>query len=257
MPTPRKACDARRSGAEPVTPATTAVLSVALVIWIIWIMASGASGAPASALCDAAAIRAAHESGVPRGVLMAITRTETGRAENGRLSPWPWTVNMEGKGRWFASRAEAQDYVKQHYDRGARSFDIGCFQINFRWHGGAFQSVETMFDPLENARYAAQFLARLHRELGDWSLAAGAYHSRSPDFARRYRLRFDRIRASMTTSPEPAVVLSSGESAPPPRDLMARRRPLVPTSGEKLRRRGSLVPISSTGRALISLAAGS
>ncbi len=100
---------------------------------------------------------------------------------------------MEGQGRWFETRRAAHAYTARHLDRGARSFDVGCFQINHRWHGQAFPSLHAMFDPERNARYAARFLARLYREKGNWPDAAAAYHSRTPKYANRYRSRFERI----------------------------------------------------------------
>ena len=82
--------------------------------------------------------------------------------------------------------------------KAVRNLDIGCFQINLRWHGHAFASVAQMFDPLANARYAAEFLTDLHREFGDWDAAVAAYHSRTPHFATRYMERFHRIYAALT-----------------------------------------------------------
>ncbi|SMC11859.1 Transglycosylase SLT domain protein [Roseovarius aestuarii] len=150
---------------------------------------------PATAgICDAAARQAATETGVPFAVLWSITRSETGRSSGGKLRPWPWTVNMEGAGHWFETRNAAKNFVLSRYNQGARSFDIGCFQINHRWHGASFRSIDHMFEPLENARYAASFLLRLYREFGNWSTAAGAYHSRTPEHANRYKARFNRIR---------------------------------------------------------------
>jgi len=83
-----------------------------------------------AAICDAAAAEAARRSGVPVAVLRTITRTETGRPgkSGGGLDPWPWTVNMEGVGKWFDDRATAMAYVRKHHERGARSYDVGCFQ---------------------------------------------------------------------------------------------------------------------------------
>ena len=153
-------------------------------------------GADDANICDAAAEIAAR-SGVPVNIMRAVTRTETGRAINGQLTPWPWTVNMEGAGHWFDTREEALAFVKKNMKRGARSFDVGCFQINYRWHGDAFESVEAMFDPAGNARYAAKFLKDLKRETGDWRGAVGRYHSKTPKFASRYKKRFDRILAKL------------------------------------------------------------
>jgi hypothetical protein len=170
-------------------------------------------------LCDEAAARASAASGVPLSVLRAIALTETGRTRQGAFRPWPWTVNMEGKGTWFDSYEEARDYVARHHGRGARSYDVGCFQINYRWHGQHFSSIEEMFNPDANAAYAARFLSELYAELGDWSRAAGAYHSRTPSFAGKYRERFDRIRGRLLAASGETVeteVVAVAAPVPPP-----------------------------------------
>jgi len=199
-----------------------------------------------ASICDEAARIAARESDVPLDVLRAISLTETGRKADGSFLPWPWTVNMEGIGKWFDDPASARAYVDKHFARGARSFDVGCFQINYKWHGQAFESIEAMFDPVTNARYAAGFLRDLYAEMGDWSKAAGAYHSRTPKFARKYAARFDRIRAGLgnmpATSPgpsEPPLRLASG----PPR---LNRFPLL-QRGHAMTV-ASLVPLSGAGQ---------
>jgi hypothetical protein len=153
--------------------------------------------------CDRVARIVSNETGVPLDVLRAITRTETGRAKNGALAPWPWTVNMEGKGVWFDSRQEALAYVHKHFAAGARSFDVGCFQLNYRWHGQHFTDVTHMFEPVANARYAADFLSRLYAEKQNWDDAAAAYHSRTPKYAKKYKARFQRIMANL---PDPGTM---------------------------------------------------
>lgn len=161
-----------------------------------------------SAICDAASAAAAAERGMPADVLYTITLTETGRQRDGRLQPWPWTVNMEGRGFWFDTREEALAYVQERFDQGARSFDVGCFQINYKWHHQHFESIEQMFDPMANARYAARFMSELYDETADWTRAAGAYHSRNETYASRYRARFARIRAGLDGNvPEPVLPL--------------------------------------------------
>ncbi len=147
------------------------------------------------AICEQAAQTVSRESGVPLSVLMAISLNETGKKTNGTFRPWPWTVNMEGKGHWFDTLDEARAFVFKNYKRGARSFDIGCFQVNYKWHGQAFRSIDEMFDPMANARYAARFLSALHEEKGNWEAAAGAYHSRTRKYADRYAARFKTFRA--------------------------------------------------------------
>lgn len=146
-----------------------------------------------SQACDKAARKAAVNHGVPVDVLLALTRTETGRSRGGELQPWPWTVNIQGKGYWFASKSEALTFATLHHDAGARSFDVGCFQVNFKWHGHAFRSISDMFDPDKNANYAALFLKDLKHGSNGWSDAAGAYHSRTPELKARYQARFEDI----------------------------------------------------------------
>ncbi|AAV93495.1 lytic transglycosylase domain-containing protein [Ruegeria pomeroyi] len=156
-----------------------------------------------SSLCDQAARSAANRHGVPLDVLRAITRVETGRRSDGQLAPWPWTVNMEGTGHWFPTEFAARKFVFERFKSGARSFDVGCFQINYRWHSQGFSSIEEMFDPERNADYAARFLNDLFGELGSWSAAAGAYHSRTQSLADAYASRFDRTRAALGEGPMP------------------------------------------------------
>ncbi len=147
-----------------------------------------------SQTCEQVATEASRRTGVPVSVLKAISLTETGRKLEGRFVPWPWTVNMEGEGHWFDTLDEARAYVFKEFKRGARSFDVGCFQINYKWHNEAFSSIDEMFDPLSNALYAAKFLGELYQEMGNWNAAAGAYHSRTKENADKYSARFAELR---------------------------------------------------------------
>lgn len=139
--------------------------------------------------CERAARLAAAEEGVPAPILLAITLVETNRDG----AAWPWTLNHGGRGHWFASAQEAERAVVAILENGGTA-DIGCFQINSRWHGSAFTSVDRMLDPVENALYAARYLLRLHAERGDWAAAISAYHSRDPDRGRAY---LDRVAQHM------------------------------------------------------------
>lgn len=150
-----------------------------------------------AALCERAIVTGARRGGVPVEILHAIALTETGRNLGGRLRPSPWAINREGKGHWFKSREEALEFAKASIAAGRPSFDVGCVQINYRWHGHAFPSIDAMLDPEWTATYAAQFLRTLYEERGSWSAAAGAYHSLTPEFAGRYRERFDRLLANL------------------------------------------------------------
>ncbi|WP_170418290.1 transglycosylase SLT domain-containing protein [Ruegeria atlantica] len=196
-------------------------------------------------VCDHAAQRAALSEGVPLDVMRAIARVETGRALDGALHPWPWTINVEGKGIWFTSEFEAKSYVFNIFKAGKRSFDVGCFQINYRWHGKAFRSIDAMFDPDENATYAAQFLKELYAELGSWNAAAGAYHSRTPALANAYMARFQTVLAQLDHQTPNAFATRD--------PFTGAAHPLIPPRAKPVGNgaMGSLVPVAGGAAAFI------
>lgn len=208
------------------------------------------SGTPVIAtnpdVCAQAAALASAETNVPFAVLMAITQTETGRTRAGQTQPWPWTINLEGEGHWFDTQDEALAFAYRALRADRVSFDTGCFQINYRWHGENFSSLEEMFDPAKNAAYAALFLRDLYAELGDWSLAAGAYHSRTEVLASRYRARFNEFYAAAQQDGPPVMTVgASGPLAATPR---ANTYPLLQPggdTGQAIAQLGSLVPVFS------------
>jgi hypothetical protein len=182
-----------------------------------------AAAAPAQALpelCIDAARTAAARHGIPAEVMQAITLVETGRWVDGAGRPWPWTLNIGGEGHWFETRDAALARAVAELARGRASIDIGCFQLNWHWHGGNFRTPDEMLDPLRAADYAARFLARLHAETGDWRRAAGLYHSRTPGHAQRYRALIDQALAAL--------------GAPPPQPLPVPRRAADPAGGAPL-----------------------
>ncbi len=126
---------------------------------------------------------------LPRHLLTAISRTESGRWSSERQAhlAWPWTVMAEGRGRYLPSKAAAVAEVEALKAKGVRNIDVGCMQINLRYHPEAFDSLEQAFDPAFNVAYAAKFLTDLRAETNSWTKAVGRYHSATPIHANRYR----------------------------------------------------------------------
>lgn len=166
---------------------------------ILAMTALWAAAVPASAIPETAdgvacriAVRAAERAvGIPAQLLSTIARVESGRRDpaSGQIAPWPWTINVEGQGFFFRTKAEAIIAVRQHQRAGARSIDIGCMQVNLLHHPAAFSDLEQAFDPAANAAYAARFLAELRARTGDWQRAAAFYHSQTPERADDYQRR--------------------------------------------------------------------
>jgi hypothetical protein len=140
--------------------------------------------------CSEAAATAEKSMAVPHGLLLAIGNVESGRTDPaGTRTPWPWTINSGGIGRFFAGAKEAVLAARALQAAGVQSIDIGCFQINLLHHPDAFLDLATGFDPLANATAAARFLLSLHEEFGAWELAIAAYHSRLDTLGAPYRDR--------------------------------------------------------------------
>lgn len=163
-----------------------------LALWSVLAQSAGAISDPA-ALCDQAAHRAARLEGVPLDILLAITRAETGRSDGQVVQPWPWAINVEGQGSWFETPQEALSEAQTVLDAGKGNFDVGCFQLNYRWHGAAFVSLEAMFDPEDNADYAARYLAQLYARTGSWAQAVADYHSKTDALAEVYLARVEAL----------------------------------------------------------------
>ena len=210
-------------------------------------MAWPALAASDAQLCDRAAQAAARRHGVPLDVLRAVARLETGRKRDGVFRPWPWALNAGGASHWLTTKPAAAAKARAILASGRRNLDLGCFQINYRWHGDQFASLDAMLDPAQNADYAARYLLSQFRRVGDWKAAIGAYHSRTPEYAARYLARYETITDQLgpvapVKAPAPAArarngfaLLTGGRGGARgslvPASALAGASPLIPMGG--------------------------
>ncbi|WP_434028008.1 transglycosylase SLT domain-containing protein [[Pseudomonas] boreopolis] len=120
---------------------------------------------------------AAQRAGIPSTVLYAVALQESGAALNGRLIPWPWSLNVAGATRRYGSRAEACAGLQQ----ALRSVpptrvDAGLGQINLGHQRQRYQRPCDLLDPYRNLAIAAEILREQHTPGEDWLLAIGRYH---------------------------------------------------------------------------------
>lgn len=222
---------------RPIAPSLTALL-VAIVLGCSLGAPSHATAPDIAALCDRAALTAADTDTdtdteeVPFDILRAITRVETGRSLDGFISAWPWAANASGDGAWFETEDAALRHVEIIIASGRHNLDVGCVQLNHRWHADDFSTLNEMIDPEANARYPARFPRRSHSEFGDGDAAVATHHSRTPACAARYQARFHDISAGLTDAPvlhgSPARAPVSG---PSPLDLDSQPSLLTRASG--------------------------
>ena len=157
---------------------------------------------------------------IPTHLLAAISTTESGRwhKELGMAVPWPWTINVNGKGYYFNTKAEAIARTQSLLAAGQRSIDVGCMQVNLKHHAGAFANLNEAFEPATNVAYAAKFLRDNYAELGDWIKATAAYHSRTEARGREYLVQIERSWNHIVTKVAAAranqgAMVSSGASS--------------------------------------------
>jgi hypothetical protein len=142
----------------------------------------------APAPCDAAADTAERNYGLPSGILAAIGRVESGRADAaGHVAAWPWAIDAAGAAGFPPSAEAAVASVQALQQQGQRNIDVGCFQVNLGQHPDAFATLQAAFDPQANADYAARFLTWLRQHTGSWDAAVAAYHSSVPELGIPYR----------------------------------------------------------------------
>jgi soluble lytic murein transglycosylase-like protein len=135
-----------------------------------------------SNICMRYAERYAASLSIPKYTLAAISSVESGRnkSKSGKYNnPWPWTINYGGHGEHFATRTAAIKRVKALLNKGVESIDVGCMQVNLKYHPNAFKTLKDAFNPRTNIKYAGEFLASLYAKGGSWKDAIAHYHSRT------------------------------------------------------------------------------
>lgn len=115
---------------------------------------------------------------IPTGLLKAVSKIESEYN--------PLALNDGLKTHRFKTKEEAIDRISYLIEIGRTNFDIGCMQINYRWHGKNFTSPEEMLDVTWNVRYAASLIAGLYKDHGSWQAAIRHYHSYEPKFYKQY-----------------------------------------------------------------------
>jgi len=126
---------------------------------------------------------------IPRGILRSIAYVESSWGG----APWPWTMNAGGRSYYFRTQAEAAQAATLPGGM-LRAGDLGCMQINTRWHGQRFRGADHMLDPRTNVLYAGWYLRTLYLQYGSWHEAVARYHSSQGIHQRAYLCRVVSVR---------------------------------------------------------------
>lgn len=118
---------------------------------------------------------------IPSEVLYSIAMQESMPPRNfikGINKPWPWTLNCNGEGHYFATKKNAIDFASLSITAG-KNCDLGLMQISWKWHKQRFDSIHDALDPYINIKIGAEILKEQFNKSGSWEHAVGAYHSPS------------------------------------------------------------------------------
>lgn len=120
---------------------------------------------------------AAQRAGIPASVLYAVALQESGATLNGRLIPWPWSLNVAGASRRYGSHAEACIGLRQALrEVSPTRIDTGLGQINLGHQRHRYRQPCDLLDPYRNLAITAEILREQHTPGKDWLLAIGRYH---------------------------------------------------------------------------------
>lgn len=128
---------------------------------------------------------------VPPELLYAIATQESALKINQNLHrPWPWTLNIAGKGYYYddyESACRALTIALHVHD--AKRVDVGIAQINIGWNPELFLDPCYALEPYQNLKAAGQILRKHYEKSGNWITAAGLYHHPAGGSnAEKYRL---------------------------------------------------------------------
>ena len=131
-------------------------------------------------LCENTIESVELQTDIPKGLLLGIGKAEAIRKINNKYIIWPWTINHAGKSLFFDTKKQMSNYVFKTLKRNDFNIDVGCMQINIKWHKNNFKKISDMFEVNPNISYAASFLKQLKNKHGSWDKAIKHYHSSDP-----------------------------------------------------------------------------
>ena len=122
---------------------------------------------------------------LPDKLLTSISLVESGMVKGKTINSWPWSLNINGKSKYFDNKKDTLIFLKKSLKK-KRNIDVGCMQINYKFHGHNFNNLDHILNPEENVKYAAKFLKKLFKRHKSWNEAISRYHSSEPVRKKRY-----------------------------------------------------------------------
>ncbi len=150
-----------------------------VLIWFFNFLIIDKSYSSEKSDCHILTEKIGKEFSLPHKLLTSISYVESGITKNNEYVSWPWTLNVEGKSKYFDTKEEAIDFLSKNYSK-KKNIDIGCMQISTKFHAKKFENLNQILDPETNVKYAARLLKELYKVHKTWNEAISRYHSSIP-----------------------------------------------------------------------------
>ncbi len=181
------------------------IAQLGLLIFLIFVMESPVYGQdldPNKNVCGQYIKEISQHLKIIPEIVWAVSKTES----NYKGAPWPWTANFRGKPYYFKNQEELKSFIKKLPKKQREDLDIGCMQINYRYHGWKFNDIIEMTDPQRNMILGSLYLYELYLkekiyqlnrkrhnqrwkipdDLHIWAIAVGRYHSHRQKNGKKY-----------------------------------------------------------------------
>ncbi|GIR95887.1 MAG: hypothetical protein CM15mP98_08570 [Paracoccaceae bacterium] len=181
--------------------------------------------------CEYLAKDAEKKYGLPENILLSISRVESGYQKvDGVIRAWPWTLNAGGDSSYFQTKEDALRSLEERIKKGVTNIDIGCMQLNFRWHKDFFNNLSDMINPIKNVDYAARFLNKLHQRHRSWEKAVKYYHSSKSKFNVKYYRKVKAVwkKENNESSLAPKLLAAVLEPKPKKANIFIKKEERVP-----------------------------
>ncbi|MBC7501838.1 MAG: transglycosylase SLT domain-containing protein [Herminiimonas sp.] len=114
---------------------------------------------------------------IPPLILYGVALQESSMMFGPQSLPYPWTLNVAGAPKRFASYDAAVAALCANVARGVTSVDCGLMQVNWRYHSAKLVNFYRALDPYPNLQAGATILRGHFKDTGDWFKSVGRYHN--------------------------------------------------------------------------------
>lgn len=125
---------------------------------------------------------------VPEQFVYGIALNESGKTlDRHQVRPWPWTLNVDGKGYAYPTRKACWLALTRFLAQGKKLVDIGLMQVNWHYHQEKLGDPWLALDPYANLHIGVRILRDEYERTHDWFQAVGRYHSPGSSSVQRQR----------------------------------------------------------------------